>query len=91
MAEPCPYWDLRQASLKGLSWAKTITVLRTLVQVPFTPTVLILNWEENNLSHITAEAIPLFTTPQKQAAFLSRHCLYFLRLLSAKQYSYLQQ
>lgn len=50
---------------KGLSWAKTITVLRTLVQVPFTPTVLILNWEENNLTHIAAEAIPLFTTPQK--------------------------
>lgn len=91
MAEPCPYRDLRQTSLKGLSWARNIPVLRTLVQVPFTPTVLILNQEENNLTCTTAEAILLFTTPQKWAAFLSQHCLYFRRLLSAKQYSYLEQ
>lgn len=91
MAEPCPYRDLRQASLKGLPWARNIAVLSTLVQVPFTPTVLILNREENNLTHTTAEAILLFTTPQKWAAFLPQHCLYFLRLLSAKQYSYLEQ
>lgn len=79
------------ASLKGLSWAINSSVLRTLAQVPFTLTVLILNQEKNNLICTTTEAILLFTAPQKWAVFLPQHCLYFLRLLSAKQDSYLEQ